>query len=482
MKSKSRWCWIDVFVVLFTTLVVALLSPAGLSRFHVHAEFVEYTNVALDPWGQIFGHNLDRYYLGRVFPSLVVYGIDSLLRWPHDMGHVLRAFSVMQVCLVPLVVWAYGSLLHRLSFDVPLRCAAYVSLFVGFLFWHHIPYVTATTDVWGLLLSIWMFESYLAGRTWALYVVLLVGAFTWPTIPAGCVLLLLFPYRGPSQPSRTPVSARLAQGAAVLALGIWAASALYMLHRGLPSATLHQAETLPLAPVCFVVVGIYLYLAFTTLLNDARLYAIRETARILWRPRTVAVLTVMLGLSLVQHTLSPVAGQTAKVYFGTIIAQVPLYKPGNFLLTNFLFWGPAYLFMVRFWPELVRRIQSFGIGWTVYIALGVLPTIGAEPRMIVSFLAPLIPLVAIDVRRSARSSRSLALYVGVSLLFSKIWVGLHVLPGTAAEWWWATYGMWMTNRMYVVQGCVALVAAALLVYGFSRKSGLPVGEPECAGL
>jgi len=464
---KPRSSAINAMLILATMLIVAVLSPAGLLAFRVHAEFEGYTRVALDLPGQLFGRELDRYYIGRAFPSAAAYLVTGLFQLPHTLPNTLAVYAGINVLLAGCITGLYCRLSDRLGYDLAGKLIGYVSLFTGFLFWHHVPFVPPTTDAWGMLLTFLAVDAFLAGRSWLLYVVMVVGAFTWPTLLIGCALLLLFPYDKDREPRPTVLSWRLALLLAVAAFIFWLASAGYMLRKGLPTATIFEVETLPLVPICMLVVAVYLIPGLTTLLNDERLFDVRKylTPKLLFR--LLGVGAAGIGITVVKGLFSQPGGQNLKIYWGTHVAQTPLFKPANFVLTHFLFWGPVVVILLLHWPAIARQIQRLGVGMTAYMALGVLASLHTDPRMLMGFFPIAIVLAVREVQASARGARSYLVYGVVSLLLSKIWVSLDVLPlADPAGWWWATYGTWMTNPMYFVQGAVALPLAGLLTYEF----------------
>jgi hypothetical protein len=119
--------------------------------------------------------------------------------------------------------------------------------------------------------------------------------------------------------------------------------------------------------------------------------------------------------------------------------------------------------------------DSYGLGLTLVILMGVLVSIDTESRHNIPGYIIAVPFLGVVVDKLPSPSRFIWLIGILALAASKIWMRMG-LPAYDDEQYlrfplqnaFMSIGPWMNDRMFVLQGSIVLATAALL-YAYLRS-------------
>jgi hypothetical protein len=143
-------------------------------------------------------------------------------------------------------------------------------------------------------------------------------------------------------------------------------------------------------------------------------------------------------------------------------------KPGLFGVAHVVYFGPILLLACLRWRQVCRRLHPYGLGLTLSVGLHLLLSLDCESRHLIHFF----PVVVFGVVKAMEDvpwrGPQYAVFVLLSLAFSKCWLTLGGMPDTdhpnqfPAQLLFMNLGPWMSGLMYFVQGSYVLLAGYLL--------------------
>jgi hypothetical protein len=152
-----------------------------------------YVDLAKSFETSVFVEKMDSYHTQRIVPSGIVHYSLRLLGMPLDNTHILWAFRIYNLLLLMLCCWFWKRIADELDLSEGGRWLGFMGLFVSFAIMKMGFYYPNMTDITALTLGLAMIHTYMRRQQWGLFAVTLIGAFTWPSIVYGGVLMLLWP-------------------------------------------------------------------------------------------------------------------------------------------------------------------------------------------------------------------------------------------------------------------------------------------------
>ncbi len=439
-----------------------------------------YAAIAKDFPGQVFGHQLDSYRVQRIFPSGAVhYGLRLLGLSPADDAHILRGFQVLNMLLLIAGVYAWNGIAARLRLSARGTWLGFVAIYVNFAVLKMTFYSPVLTDTTALAAGMFLLYGYLAGHTWLVWIVSLVGAFSWPLILPMAFVLLAFPRSAVEPAVETGrVAARwwIAGGLAVTLTAAWRVYAV--------GQTIDGAEPIwyLLVPLAAMLLCAYLAAAAWWLMDHDAVARLRHVFNQSRPQAALTALSLAAAVVLLRATVfvpSGAPGYTLKQFLCAILVS-SVAKPGVFLVAHVVYFGPIVLATVFLWPQVCERIRRQGLAMVLLAGAAVLLSVASESRQLLSFLpfAAAFAVQAIDDLPRQRWHDLVFLATG--LVVSKCWLPLNGGPpsGNLLEFpdqlYFMNQGPWMSNVAYVVQGAIVLVLAA--VFGWMYRGLLLAQE------
>jgi hypothetical protein len=405
---------------------------------------------------------LDTYYFQRILPSTVVHFALIALREPLDNQHVVLAFIFLNLGLLLLSCLLYRSIAEELDLGLSGFWFGFIGIFVNFAYFKFAWYYPVLTDVTATSLSLAMLLFYLRRKQVLLVVVILLGAFTWPSMVYLGFVLLMF-QREPivEQGSRLPKW--LAAGTTMfVTLGV---VVLYfvMHHASSPVEPIYT-----MLPFSLVLCLLYIYYGSVVLMHGVSVKTLLTsfTARSAVIAATLFVAIMIPGFLWADHTKHAVS------MAGTIAATLTrsVVMPLGFVVAHCVYFGPVFLLLMFYWKPFTIIVRNYGLGITLVIWMGVLLSINSESRQNLPCYIMAVPFLGLLVQKLALPARFLWILGALALVYSKVWMRMN-LPAYDDNWQHQRFpsqnlfmniGPWMNKSMYLLQGVIVLVTAVLL--------------------
>jgi hypothetical protein len=154
----------------------------------------EYANIAQHFEALIAEKSLDSYRIQRILPSAIVHYTLRSLEIPFTPPAIIMAFGFLNVAIFTVSSAVWCQIANRMHITAYAKLIGFIGLFVNFAVLKMASYYPVLTDNAALMLGLVALYFYLIGSRIGLYVLMVVGAFTWPTVAYACVPLALFPY------------------------------------------------------------------------------------------------------------------------------------------------------------------------------------------------------------------------------------------------------------------------------------------------
>jgi hypothetical protein len=144
-------------------------------------------------------------------------------------------------------------------------------------------------------------------------------------------------------------------------------------------------------------------------------------------------------------------------------------KPLVFMVAHPMYFGPMFLLLVFYWKPLSQIFREYGIGLVLVIWMGVYTSLIPESRQSIPSYMIAGPFLGLLVDKLALPSRLLSLTGALSIASTRLWVRMNLPAFDNQQYqsfpfqnYFMMQGPWMSNQMYLLQGAIVLVAAALL--------------------
>jgi hypothetical protein len=431
-------------------------------------------------------HGIPDYYTQRFLPSAIVHYLMRLFRMPFDDPHVMLAFDFYNLALLALCSYVWGRTADRLSISVRGKWFGFCFLFLSYAILKNNFYHSVLTDTSAFTLGLLTFYFFLANNVIGMLIVILLGGFTWPTVPVFGALLLVLP------------RSSLPEGRAPYRLNLWLAAGVSLLCLGaILRLTDHRlAERIALFPgilridtavIYLSIAGVvgYLFFGLLRLLDHRGIFDVRYLLRsVKWR-RVAAVIPVLAVIVIVRKLLSSgeLAGWTTNSSFVIYTLLCSLTDPLIFLVAHAVYFGPAIILLALFWKQFCKSLGSYGPGLIGFMLLNLVLSINPQSRFQIN-AAPVILILLVSLfDRALLKYQSLVYWCLLSLFYSKVWYKFNTAPqiydGTMTsllnfplQHYFMSSGPWMSQRMYYIQGGIVLLTGIVLYFvtGRSRLS------------
>ncbi|MDX6612638.1 MAG: hypothetical protein QOD75_1824 [Blastocatellia bacterium] len=470
-------------------LLMALIGAANIlwaERLTVNGGFgwdgLWYAGWVRDFYGSIFVHGVPEYYVQRILPSAIVhYGLRAL-RAPLSDQNILRGFDAYNFILVLFSVYLWGRIADRLSLRSQGKWLGFAFLFLNYAILKNNFYHSTLTDTTAFTLGLLTFYFFVSNKAWGLLLVMIAGAFTWPTVPYMAALLFIFPFEKTSGTESEAPQTRSLRLATFIAAAVCfitlllygfllrpAKLAMYLYFLGRALRIDFALMYLSLAAVM-----VYLFFGLRRLLADADLFNFKMIFGKLWKPRVAIVIALMLALKLAIHFMAN--GEAGGWPFKSFLIHsllVALTEPVIFLVAHAVYYGPAILLLVLFWRPFCEALARFGPGMRMALILNFLLSINAQSRYQINIVSTFFIILVCMLDRAGLKFRSLPVWVLLCLFYSKMWYTFNTGPQVDDETmdsllnfplqhYFMSSGPWMSHQMYLIQGGIVLLTAILL--------------------
>ncbi|KAA3648468.1 MAG: hypothetical protein DWQ07_05600 [Chloroflexi bacterium] len=328
------------------------------------------------------------------------------------------------------------------------------------------------TDALAITLGMLALYFYLKDWRWAMLLLLVAAAFTWPLMVIGILILLAFPRQDTGSAS-APWRLNLWAALALSLLWLFAVIYYHFIEGRYPDFGL--AIYRPTVWLSIPLGLVFVFLLFFYALDSKSLFDFRSYFRQLKWPWLLLGVVIFLGLRWVVTTFSQPGGLGYAWYF-TRLSLDTINRPLIFLLAHIVYFGPFVLLTVFFFRRFAKQIHRFGLGMSLFMLMHLVLTLDSETRHLVNVLPFFVAFTALavnDLRWPRWFYWGLAV---VGILTSKTFIHFGTLSGSEFEfprqWYFMNHGPWINNDMYVVQGVVILLVAAGMFWIIQKQRSL----------
>lgn len=432
---------------------------------------------------------VDPYRIHRILPSAICGVTLRGLSVAPSPQAIISSFVMLSCASLVGSFYALAGICSSLKFSNRQSIACFIGVFLSYGALKFPSFYPVLTDFAATCLSLLAIHWWLRRRDLGVFLVTVLGAFTWPTLLLqGCVLLIFPPRVGLAIPRFVLRPAGL-MGTVVLVT--WFAYQTYQIY------FLRSYQPTVLDGVRFSLVGVsaafaYLALNMWTALSCARNEPLapgvpmQDVRNVLLstgvRLGFAAVLFISIGY--VCHRLSV---GTPSVQTQSFLRDILIFgsrRPFIFVISNTLFLGPFWLLLLISLRDFWRGSVALGAGAVILSGIAVLLALHSESRM----LSPLWPLVVVilvsAVDRKWTESKTLTGFVISGLAVSQAWLprGITVLDGTKsdfpAQWYFMNLGPWMGPSAYWLAGGTCLSILSWMLWVIYRKPSDIISNPS----
>jgi len=442
----------------------------------------------------VFVKGLDTYYLQRTLPLGIIHYTFGVFHISFTNENIIRGFQIYNLALIVLVAHVWGQITDIMKFSVQGKWLAFVGLFVNFAILKFYFYYPVLIDQSAFALGALMLYFFLKSKPWGVLIVSILGAFTWPTMLN--LGLLLFIFRQPDTAGLTdyhpmPVKRELIVFIALFICHFGVLAFVNLLFFEGSTAQLDKKDisvvTLPLSIV--VSLSSVFFLA-KTFFNDNRLFDIKWMLNTLDRKNlSIAAIVLIVVRIAIGYVGVPGGLGDSTVALLNNLLKFSIARPGVFLVSHVVFFGPLVLLALLLWKPFCQLIQQYGPGLTLFFFVSLMFGIAnSESRHLINILPFWVVFtVKVSEKLSWRAFHYWLIFI-TCFLFSKIWLLINVEPLTGNftdfpwQYYFMNFGPWMSAQMYVAQGSVILMIGILYYFllplGRPTKNALEQGPPE----
>lgn len=237
----------------------------------------------------------------------------------------------------------------------------------------------------------------------------------------------------------------------------------------------------PLLYVCIPAVVAYLFFSPRRAFASDALFSPRLLlASIAWKRAALTGLCLALVAVMRRAVWSGEVmqwGNTRSFIMYTLLSA--LTEPLIFLLSHVVYFGPVILLLLIYWRPFRERLREFGLGLRALVILNLLLSSNPRSRYQINVVTIFIVLLVKLLDRSVLRAQSLALWVLLSLLYSKVWYTMNTAPQVddgkmdvllnfPLQHIFMNVGPWMSRGMFFVQGGVVALTS-VFVYLLLRR-------------
>ncbi len=436
-------------------------------------ELVFHKGAGADPFkhdSDQFKHGINDYLLQRALPlGLVHYSIRAIGA-EFSNENIIRGFEYWNLVYLLISILTWHFILQKRSLNSMLQLLSYVLIFGNFAFLKlnfYYPVLTDTPAFMLMMLTLW---AWLNHKPIFQTILLLCGAFTWPSFfYLSGVLLFFMPNKNDDlydENSKikfwaTPVAALLFVG-----FSIWV---FYLKHHIDGAMAYFEGEwgaeklNRTLLPLSIVLMLTYLMLACYNLfkLSAAKLFDIRRYLKSFHVITGVVLLLLFIAIKIVLHELKgadTVLG--IKLYFRNTFLR-SCTDPLTFLVSNIQYFGILFILWLLYFKSTLRQVQSHGPGAVIIMAMILIFSINSESRQITYIIPILCYFLMPKIGALNLSKMQVLALLGCNLLLSKAWLPLNhgenrdILTAFPDQWYFMNMGPWMSHSSYWIFAATA---------------------------
>jgi hypothetical protein len=452
----------------------------------------------------------DSYYVQRVLPSLMVRLCLDLFSVVPTNQSIIAGFIGLNVLCLAAVALLWGLIADELGISYRGKWLGFSGLFLSFAVLKFASYYPVLTDIPALAVSTALLYFYLRRARLGLLLSMLLGAFTWPTTLYMGAALLVFPRKpdtelksalsdsatvrgavvSPRRPIlRVPRSLKLPQWSTILASAVAGALGVVcfiLLLRGYDPQAVQKTAPIAVHALGACVGIAYVFHCVKYLLRSRPKASLLRFWINVGSPVYVAIaLTMVAVLRLLVFGSFPRSRTDDAIRAWVSWVGSSYHLPGIFLVAHVVWFGPIVVLALFCWKSVLRHMGEYGFGLLLVCVLGLMMSLNSESHQGITFLPMVVTFTVLAADLANWTSRRLAVFAILSLLWSKVWLTIGPVrsPGApgALNLYFMNAGPWMTHVEYVFQLGLVLLLAGLLWVTVPRSSDYNRAETRISG-
>jgi hypothetical protein len=413
-------------------------------------------------------------------------------------------FGLLDVALLTAGAALWCRIANQVHLSPQAKVIGFIGLFVNFAVLKFATYYTILTDTAALALGIATLYCWLTNWRVGLYLVIVAGAFTWPTVAYQAALLLLFPSPGDRQ-STAPAAGvdrvlaflRKKQRLMATTCRVWSwlqppnlwlalvaalavGVACIRFWRMDPNGGPMNGWYTPiqhLMPLSVLFAAGFIFLGLLILWDSRRVFTAAYWLHAFrWRD-LFGVGGLLVGIAILQSRLAPQDMATDFVLEFTITGAIK--APAEFLVAHLMYVGPIIAVIILYWKRTSDLIRNYGGGLLLVTSLVLFMSLRSETRTLLNFL-PVFVLVAAQALDSQGewSVTRIALFAALSVLLSSVWLPINSRFET---YYFMHQGPYMARWTYYVFLAIAILTMACVYALFKPRSNAVVDATRNEG-
>ena len=468
-------------LIIFSICVWRMFVPQLPANDGLGWDGYRYYSITLDG---IHSNVLDSYLVFRIFPCVLIHSILKILSISIDPPHVILAFKIMNSVMIGLSAVMVKRIFSYYKLSDISQLIGFILVFMNYGVLNFTFYYPVMTDTPTYCLSIALFYFYVRGELLNVFLIGLIGAFTWPVLFAMALALLLFPNK---KVEFMPINKWFQYTLCVLSFGYAILMSWYIIY--VRKDNLEMAYSLPISremlPVTFLGIG-FLFFFMPFLLGNKTFFSLQYYKSLLNGNRIFAAISLLILFFIVRGSLHVSATDYMTPYNLIKIHLIFAFaRPLTTVVNHFNYFGVGILLVFIFWRQFAAFVSTFGLGVaaSVFVNL-VFFSMKPESRAQVHNMPWLLILTALYIGQFKFSKIFYALIIIINLIAAKLWLFFDYnyynnpsLPdgtiGFPDQWFFMNLGMWMTESVWfwgLIITAVCLLVLILSLYNIKFGS------------
>jgi hypothetical protein len=477
---------IIVFIVIIINLFVGESIPLnnglgwdGVIYGNIVKEFNNVIQTGAIPYAP---QGLDSFYYQRLFPSAIVYVILKVSKIAIDYSSIVFTFKLLNSISLFIATYIWGKITNVINMSNVEKWIAYIFLYCNYCILKMYFYYPVLTDQFTFMLSILMLYLYLINRRNWLLLISLVGAFTFPLISLCAVILFVFNNNRIQKTNEIFDNLKTKIISIIFAILICITNVGYMIYTyyiekmNVISGSVDYIHSV--VPLSISTEGIYLFIGSLMLLYYSNVFNIKEYIQYKFTNRLIVAAMIYLLPVLIIKVIAPSQSAQGSQISGLLKnISISFTRPFLFLVSHVIYFGPIIIFLLFYWKAICKALANEGIGIRIIIIGCFIMSIMPESRQLTIYL-PFIVLFATRIiceKQLFTKNRIIILCI-IALLISKCWLIINTQPldGSFYDFPFQLYfmqqGPWMSNLMFIVQGCIVLFTTLIIYIIFIKDN------------
>ncbi len=417
---------------------------------------------------------LDSYLILRIFPCLLIHIILKWLSISFIPAHVILAFKIMNTIMIGLSAVMVKQIFEQYKLNPVSQLIGFTLVFLNYGVFNFTYYYPVMTDTPAFFLSIALFYFFVRGELTNVFLIGLIGAFTWPVIFAMAFALILFPEK---EIAFVPLKKVWQYTISTLCLLYLLAMAYFLLF-----ITKEKADLLfclpinyNMLPIALAGVGVLFFFIPQVIFNQT-FFNLNYYRSALNGNRIFAAFVLVIAFLVIRFSVAV----NATSEYVTLYHQIKIHlvyafqRPFITVVSHFNYFGCTMLLLLLFWKRFAAFVSGFGLGiaGSVFFCLFVF-ALKPESRALIFFFPWLMILMSLYIGKYRFSNLFYILVFVLNFAMAKLWLFFDYDMNTSKvltdgtfdfpnQWFMMHLGIWMNE--YVWLWLCTAVAVSLLLF------------------